>query len=118
MRHSAHRHGERASDLRGGVRRLVAAGEGLLPRRRFTELISSVERRMADELGELKEHAEHGAEGGLAAVTLTMAILAVLVASVTLLGHRAHTEEVSKQSDAADKWAYYQAKDSRLMLMR
>jgi hypothetical protein len=69
---------------------------------------------MADELGELKEHAEHGAEGGLAAVTLTMAILAVLVASVTLLGHRAHTEEVLKQSDAADKWAYYQAKDSRL----
>lgn len=68
---------------------------------------------MADELGELKEHAEHGAEGGLAAVTLTMAILAVLVASVTLLGHRAHTEEVLLQSRAADQWAYYQAKEIR-----
>src|SRR5580704_818682 len=68
---------------------------------------------MADELGELQEHAEHGAEGGLAAVTLTMAILAVLVASVTLLGHRAHTEEVLLQSRAADQWAYYQAKEIR-----
>jgi hypothetical protein len=68
---------------------------------------------MADELGELKEHAEHGAEGGLAAVTLTMAILAVLVASVTLLGHRAHSEEVLLQSRAADQWAYYQAKEIR-----
>jgi Domain of unknown function (DUF4337) len=68
---------------------------------------------MSDELGELTEHAEHG-HGSLAPVTLTMAILAVLVASVTLLGHRAHTEEVLKQSEAADQWAYYQAKDSRL----
>jgi Domain of unknown function (DUF4337) len=68
---------------------------------------------MADELGELQEHAEHGAEGGLAAVTLTMAILAVLVVSVTLLGHRAHTEEVLLQSRAADQWAYYQAKEIR-----
>ena len=68
---------------------------------------------MADELGELKEHTEHGAEGGLAAVTLTMAIMAVLVASVTLLGHRAHTEEVLLQSRAADQWAYYQAKEIR-----
>jgi hypothetical protein len=69
---------------------------------------------MPDELGELQEHAEHGHEHGLAAVTLTMAILAVLVASVTLLGHRAHTEEVLKQAEAADQWAYFQAKDSRL----
>jgi hypothetical protein len=42
-----------------------------------------------------------------------MAILAVLVASVTLLGHRAHTEEVLLQSRAADQWAYYQAKEIR-----
>ena len=63
---------------------------------------------------ELKEHAEHGSEEhNLAPVTLTMAILAVLVASVTLLGHRAHTEEVLLQSRAADQWAYYQAKEIR-----
>jgi hypothetical protein len=69
---------------------------------------------MADELGELTEHAEHGSEGhGLAAVTVTMAIVAVLVAAVTLLGHRAHTEEVLLQSRAADQWAYYQAKEIR-----
>ena len=44
---------------------------------------------------------------------MTMAILAVLVASITLLGHRAHTEEVILQSRAADQWAYYQAKEIR-----
>jgi Domain of unknown function (DUF4337) len=69
---------------------------------------------MADELGELKERAEEAAhEHGLAPVTLTMAILAVFVASVTLLGHRAHTEEVLLQTRAADQWAYYQAKEIR-----
>jgi hypothetical protein len=69
---------------------------------------------MSDELMELKENAEHAAhESGLAPVTLTMAILAVLVATVTLLGHRAHTEEVLLQTRAADQWAYYQAKEIR-----
>jgi hypothetical protein len=69
---------------------------------------------MSDEIMELKEHAEHGAEEpSLAPVTLTMAILAVLVASVTLLGHRAHTEEVLLQTRSADQWAYYQAKEIR-----
>jgi len=69
---------------------------------------------MSDELMELKENAEHGSEErSLAPVTLTMAILAVLVASVTLLGHRAHTEEVLLQTRAADQWAYYQAKEIR-----
>ena len=69
---------------------------------------------MGEDIMELKEHAEHGSEEhNLAPVTLTMAILAVLVASVTLLGHRAHTEEVLLQSRAADQWAYYQAKEIR-----
>ncbi|HEY0702993.1 MAG TPA: DUF4337 domain-containing protein [Candidatus Acidoferrales bacterium] len=69
---------------------------------------------MAEDIMELKEHAEHGSEEhSLAAVTMTMAILAVLVASVTLLGHRAHTEEVLLQSRAADQWAFYQAKEAR-----
>src|SRR5271168_3960824 len=69
---------------------------------------------MPDELGELKEHAEEGAhEPSLVPVTLTMAILAVVIATVTLLGHRAHTEEVLLQSRAADQWAYYQAKEIR-----
>jgi uncharacterized protein DUF4337 len=69
---------------------------------------------MADELQELQENAEHGAhERSLAPVTLTMAIFAVLVAAVSLLGHRAHTEELLLQTKATDQWAYYQAKDIR-----
>ena len=69
---------------------------------------------MPDEFEELKEHAEEAAEkGGMAPVTVTMAILAVLVATVSLLGHRAHTEELLHQTEATDKWAYYQAKDIR-----
>jgi hypothetical protein len=69
---------------------------------------------MPDEFEELKEHAEEAAEkGGLAPVTITMAILAVLVAGVSLLGHRAHTEELLHQTEATDQWAFYQAKDIR-----
>ena len=50
---------------------------------------------MSEELGELHEHAEHAKhDPTLAPISLTMAVLAVLVAVVTLLGHRAHTEEV------------------------
>ena len=69
---------------------------------------------MPEELHELQEQAEHGAhEPSLAPVTLTMAIFAVLVAAVSLLGHRAHTEELLLQTKATDQWAYYQAKDIR-----
>jgi hypothetical protein len=69
---------------------------------------------MPDELQELKEHAEEAAgHASLAPVTITMAILAVLVAAVSLLGHRAHTEELLHQTEATDQWAFYQAKDIR-----
>jgi len=69
---------------------------------------------MSEELTELKEHAEHAKEHpALAPVSVTMAILAVLVAVVTLLGHRAHTEEVVLQAKSSDQWAYYQAKNIR-----
>ena len=69
---------------------------------------------MPDELQELQEHAEEGAHHeSLAPVTITMAIFAVLVAAVSLLGHRAHTEELLHQTEATDQWAYYQAKDVR-----
>ena len=69
---------------------------------------------MSEELTELKEHAEHGKENpALAPVSVTMAMLAVLVAVVTLLGHRAHTEEVVLQAKSSDQWAYYQAKNIR-----
>src|SRR5579884_1713009 len=43
----------------------------------------------------------------------SMTVLAVLVAVVTLLGHRAHTEEVVAQIRATDTWAEYQAVNTR-----
>src|ERR1700761_5455515 len=51
-------------------------------------------------------------------VSLTVSILAVVVAAVTLLGHRAHTEELLLQSQATDQWAFYQAKNIRLHEMQ
>lgn len=68
---------------------------------------------MAEDIRELEEQAKEAAEHNLAPVTVTMAILAVLVASVSLLGHRAHTEEILLQNQATDHWAYYQAKEIR-----
>jgi hypothetical protein len=67
-----------------------------------------------EELNELKERAEAAAERkGLAPVSLTMAIVAVLVATISLLGHRAHTEEILLQNKVTDTWAFYQAKNLR-----
>jgi hypothetical protein len=51
-------------------------------------------------------------------VSLTISILAVLVAGAALLSHRAHTEELLRQSQASDQWAYYQAKNIRLHEMQ
>jgi hypothetical protein len=69
---------------------------------------------MSEELTELEEHAEHGREHpDLAPVTLSMAVLAVLVATVSLLGHRTHTEEIILQNKVTDQWGYYQAKNIR-----
>jgi hypothetical protein len=69
---------------------------------------------MSEELAELQEHAEHAKhDPSLAPISVTMALLAVLVAVVTLLGHRAHTEEVVLQAKSSDQWAFYQAKNIR-----
>jgi hypothetical protein len=69
---------------------------------------------MAEELHELHERAQHGKhDPSMAPVTLTMAVLAVLVATVSLLGHRSHTDEGMMQTKIADQWAYYQAKAIR-----
>src|SRR5579871_3173295 len=67
----------------------------------------------SEELNELREHAEGGREKSLAGVSLTMSVLAVLLAAVSLLGHRAHTEEVILQTKVTNQWAYYQAKNMR-----
>src|SRR5512133_2759077 len=66
---------------------------------------------MPEELTELQEHAKEKPE--LVPVSVTMAVLAVLVALASLLGHRAHTEEVVLQAMASDRWAYYQSQNVR-----
>ncbi len=63
------------------------------------------------EIHEQAEEARHNPS--LKPVSLTMAVFAVLLASVSLLGHRSHTEEVLAQSKASDQWAFYQAKSIR-----
>jgi len=68
-----------------------------------------------DEDIELPEVHHGGEEGPLVLpVSITISIMAVLVASVALLGHRTHTEELLRQSQASDRWAQYQAKSVRL----
>ncbi len=70
---------------------------------------------VGDEMHELKERAEAASERqGMAPVSVTMAVVAVLVATVSLLGHRTHTEEIILQNKVTDQWAYYQAKNLRL----
>ena len=67
-----------------------------------------------DDVQELHEHAEHAQhDRSLLPVSFSMSVLAVLVAVVTLLGHRAHTEEVVGQIRATDTWAEYQAVNTR-----
>jgi Domain of unknown function (DUF4337) len=62
---------------------------------------------------EIKEGAEHAQHSGQKQIGLTMAIVAVLLAMATLLGHRAHTEEVLLQGKIVDDWNFYQAKHGR-----
>jgi hypothetical protein len=67
-----------------------------------------------EEVHEMEERAEHSAhDPSLLPVTFTMAVLAVVLAATTLLGHRAHTEELLFQNKATDQWAYYQARNIR-----
>jgi len=66
------------------------------------------------DIHEMQEQAEEARRNpSLKPVSLTMAVIAVLVASVTLIGHRTHIEQVIAQSKASDQWSYYQAKSIR-----
>jgi hypothetical protein len=62
---------------------------------------------------ELEEVAEKARGGIQRKIGLTMAIVAALLATVTLMGHRLHTEETVEQTKVADGWAFYQAKNGR-----
>lgn len=69
---------------------------------------------MAEDLHELHEQAEKARESpGLVGATFTMSLIAVLVASISVLGHRAHTRTILDQTKAADAWAEYQARSIR-----
>ena len=59
-------------------------------------------------------HHDHGDNPYVVPASVTISILAVLVAAVSLLGHRAHTEELLRETQAASRWAQYQAKSVRL----
>jgi hypothetical protein len=77
-------------------------------------MLGTLEGIMTEDIQEMHEHAQEAQhDPHLAPVTLSMAILAVLVAMVSLLGHRAHTEEILLHSGATDRWAHYQAKSIR-----
>jgi Domain of unknown function (DUF4337) len=60
-----------------------------------------------EELSEQAEHAQHAGQKGIG---LTTAITAVLLAVATLLGHRAHTEEVVLQGDRNTQWVNFDTK--------
>jgi hypothetical protein len=66
-----------------------------------------------EELNELREQAERAEHSNLTGVSFTMSVLAVLLAAATLLGHRAHTEEVILSNDRTDQWSFYQFKKLR-----
>jgi hypothetical protein len=63
-----------------------------------------------EDLIELGKEAGHV---GDRVIGVTMAITAALLATVTLMGHRLHTEEVVLQTKSADGWSYFQAKNNR-----
>ena len=62
---------------------------------------------------ELLESSERAQHAGDRRIGVTMALFAATLALVTMMGHRLHTEEVVKQTQVVDGWAYYQAKNSR-----
>lgn len=62
---------------------------------------------------ELEEHVHHAANPFDKTVAATMAIIAALLAVVSVLGQHFNTEELLRQQQASDQWAYSQAKDIR-----
>jgi len=69
---------------------------------------------VSEDLQELHEHAEKARElPALVGATFTMSVIAVSVAAVSVLGHRAHTRTIVEETEAADSWAEYQARNIR-----
>jgi uncharacterized protein DUF4337 len=76
---------------------------------------------MPHEVHEQVEHHQHAAHSPFdRRVAMTMTIVAAMLACMTMLGHRAHNETLrlgaeagTLQTQASDKWSYYQAKNIR-----
>lgn len=62
---------------------------------------------------EIEEHAHHAREPFDKKVAASMAIIAALLAVVSVLGQILVAEELLRQQQASDQWAYSQAKDIR-----
>ena len=62
---------------------------------------------------ELEEHVHHAKDSFEKIIAANMAIVAALLAIVSVLGQHYNTEELLKQQQSSDQWAYYQAKDIR-----
>ncbi len=65
------------------------------------------------EIQEFSKQMKEGGEASLTSISLAISIIAVLVATVTVLGHRSHTEAVLLQSRANDQWDEYQSRKLR-----
>lgn len=62
---------------------------------------------------EVEEHIEHARDGFDKLVAGNMAIVAAFLAIVSVSGQHYNTEELLKQQESSDQWAFYQAKDIR-----
>lgn len=65
---------------------------------------------------ELSEQAEHAHHTGQKGIGLTTAVTAVLLAVATLMGHRAHTEEVVLQGERNTQWVNFDTKRMQRVL--
>lgn len=62
---------------------------------------------------ELDEHVHSARDPFERTVAATMAIIAALLAIVSVLGQHFNTEELLREQESADQWAFSQAKDIR-----
>jgi hypothetical protein len=65
---------------------------------------------------EIEEHVHHARDRFEKLVAGNMAIVAALLAIVSVLGQHYNTEELLKQQESSDQWAFYQAKSIRLYI--
>lgn len=65
---------------------------------------------------EIGEHIHHASDRFEKLVAGNMAVVAAFLAIVSVLGQHYNTEELLKQQESSDQWAYYQAKNIRLYI--